>query len=147
MLRTTSIVAALALLAGVSACSHNRTDADISSAVKQNLAVDRLPDTIMVTTNDGDVTLAGILADVNTKDRAGVAASRVKGVQQVVNALRPTTMAGDMPKAANPPAAPRPPMPAAPEGFPNPPQNVPNDVPANPPAAGAPNSAPIPDPR
>jgi len=118
------VFATLVLLATLGGCMRN--DAGITSKVQQQLSQARLPNSIVVTTSDGVVTLAGTVGDTSTKQHAEQLALEVNGVRRVVNDIH-TTMAGDAPAAPviapNRPAAP---PPQNPENMPNVPPNPPN---------------------
>ena len=141
MVRTT-MFAALAVAVAFAGCTRSPgSDVTISTEVKQDLAKAQLPDTITVASNSGVVTLAGVVPDATTRQRAEVVAAHVKDVHQVLNNLQTTARAGDVPERPNVPGMPG----AGPEGMPNESQNPAGSQPANPPPAQPPLNAPAPD--
>jgi len=128
-MRCSMAFATTALAFGLSSCM--RSDAGITAKVNEQLLQARLPQSIVVSTNDGVVTLAGSVPDAATKQHAEQLALEVGGVQRIVNNLR-TTVAGDAPQPNMAPPAAVPP--AQPQGMPNVPA-----APAQPPMGQVPS--------
>jgi len=103
----TAFVVALTLCLGAIGCTRKAPpdDVTITGAVQNQISIASIPGAIVVTTNNGVVTLSGTVPDVRVKARAGEVAVKVPGVARVHNDLS-VTMAGDVPIE---PAAPPPP--------------------------------------
>ena len=93
-----AFAAALAL----GACTSERSDTAIRADVQNELTREAFAGPIDVSVVEGVVTLAGNVPNAEAKERAEDIAEDVKGVDQVVNNLRPT-MAGDAPLPIVPP--------------------------------------------
>lgn len=76
-------------MTGLAAAGQSLTDQEITHAVDEELMKDAATpaDRIIVSTNDGIVSLKGTLSNILAKDRAESIAETVKGVRGVVNSI------------------------------------------------------------
>lgn len=95
-MKSMALAAAITLALALGACTQDRSDTSITADVKNELEEEGIGGTIEVTVVDRVVTLAGNVPNAEAKERAEDVAEDVKGVDHVVNDLRPT-MAGDAP--------------------------------------------------
>lgn len=93
-----AVCAAIAVALGTSACSE-QSDPEIVADANEAIAEENVPGSISVASNDGVVTLTGIVPSMQAKDRAQEVVNDVDGVERVVNNLR--TTAGDAPVAGH----------------------------------------------
>src|SRR5262245_46996617 len=116
-MKTTALLSIFVLAIGLAACDRDRrigarSDTTISSEVRKELADERLPGTIDVSTLNRTVTLSGSVPTADAKRKAEDVTQRVAGVEHVVNNLR-TPMAADAPVAPGAPPGQIPPSPPA----------------------------------
>lgn len=93
-MKNLAICAAIAVALGSAACSE-QSDPEIIADANEAISDEDVPGSIRVASNDGVVTLTGIVPTMHAKTRAQEVVKDVAGVDRVVNNLR--TTAGDAP--------------------------------------------------
>src|SRR5512146_1197971 len=96
----------LLVVAGLTSCSHARTDAEINSDVQQRFQAETAlnPEQIQAQTNNGVVVLSGSITSEAARSLAEKTAKQVGGVKGVVNNLQLVTASAAVPASAPPPA-------------------------------------------
>ncbi len=93
-MKNLAVCAAIAVALGSAACSE-QSDPEIIADANEAISDEDVPGSIRVASNDGVVTLTGIVPTMHAKSRAQEVVGDVAGVERVVNNLR--TTAGDAP--------------------------------------------------